>query len=143
MEWISENAPEKSILEWIDEQAGAVMKWSIPIMSVTRLEYLSEVNSDMFILQTPVHMSDQGKKTVENLIRSGEPLAIWGSIAGGIDPELLEILGIHSSAKWNNDTAYIATLRHKTGGIYEDIPNTFPVYNLYNNKSLSLMTMWR
>jgi hypothetical protein len=138
MEWMSANAPEKSILEWIDEQAGAVMKWSVPIMSVTRLEYLPEVSSDMFILQTPVHMEKEEKKSVENLINSGEPVAIWGSIAGGVDTDILEMLGVHSTAGWINDTAYIATLNHKTGGIFEDIPNTFPVYNLNNNKKFTV-----
>ena len=138
MEWMSENAPEKSILEWIDEQAGAVMKWSVPIMSVTRLEYLSEVNSDLFILETPVHMAAEEKQAVINLINSGNPVAIWGSIAGGVDPDILEMLGIHATAKWNNDTACIATLNHKTGGIYEGVPNTFPVYNLFNNRKFEV-----
>jgi len=138
MEWMSANAPEKSILEWIDEQAGAVMKWSVPIMSVTRLEYLDDVKSDMFILQTPVHMGESEKKSVENLINSGNPVAIWGSIAGGVDTDILEMLGVHSIAEWNNDTACIATLNHKTGGIFEDIPNTFPVYNLFNTKKFTV-----
>ncbi len=132
MEWMSENAPEKSILEWIDEQAGAIMKWSIPIMSVTRMEYLPKVESDLFILETPVHMAQKETETVKNMISFGEPVAIWGSIAGGIDPEILEILGVESNAKWIKDTAYIATLHHKTGGIYEGIPNTFPIYHLFN-----------
>ncbi len=138
MEWMSDNAPEKSILEWIDEQAGAVMKWSIPIMSVTRMEYLPEVESDLFILETPVHMAAEETKAVKSLINSGKPVAIWGSIAGGVDPDILESLGVHSTARWNNDTAYIATLNHKTGSIFEGIPNTFPVYNLYNDKKITV-----
>lgn len=138
MEWMSANAPEKSILEWIDEQAGAVMKWSVPIMSVTRLEYLDDVKSDMFILQTPVHMAKKEKESVKKLINSGDPVAIWGSIAGGVDTDILEMLGVHSTAEWINDTSCIATLNHKTGGIFEDIPNTFPVYNLNNNQKFTV-----
>ncbi len=94
MEWMSENAPKKSILEWIDEQAGAVSKWSIPIMSATRMEYIPEVESDLFIFQTPVHMSKKNTKVITDMIAEKKPIAIWGAIAGGVDSEILEAIGV-------------------------------------------------
>ena len=129
MEWMMENAPERSIKEWIDEQAGSVMKWSLPIMSITRMEYLPEVNSDMFVFQTPVHMGEEETKIIVDLIESGKPVSILGSVAGGVDQDILKVTGVESGGEWIDDTAYIADLHGKTGGIYKDIPNTFPLYH--------------
>lgn len=88
IEWQCANAPDVSIKEWIDEQAAIVIKSSVPILSATRIEYLPHVTSDLFVFQTPVHLRPSEKKAVLDLIRSGEPVAIWGSPAGGIDPEI-------------------------------------------------------
>ena len=94
MEWQSKNSPHLSIKEWIDEQAAVVMKNAAPILTVTRMEYLPKVKSDLFILQTPVHLQPTEKKAVIDLIQSGQPIAIWGSPAGGIDPEISALAGL-------------------------------------------------
>jgi len=73
------NKPSKTIGEWIDEQAGTLMKWSVPILSITRLEYLPEVESDMFIFQTPVHLKDAEKKSIIKILESGKPTAVFAS----------------------------------------------------------------
>ena len=132
MQWMMNNAPEKNIKEWIDEQSGSVMKWSVPIMSVTRMEYVPKVNSDLFIFQTPVHADKENTKMVVDIINSGKPVAIWGSIAGGIDHKILNAIGVNLDAGWITDTTFIADIGGKTDGIYEDIPNIFPVYHLSN-----------
>ncbi len=133
MEWMMENAPEKTIKEWVDEQMGSVMKWSVPVMSSTRMEYLPETKSDLFVLQTPVHMDKNQTTLVRDMIRSGKPVVILGSIAGGVDTEILEDLGVHAKARWISDTAFIGDLGGKTGALYMDIPNTFPLYHPYDN----------
>ncbi len=133
MEWMMENAPEKNIKEWVDAQAGSFMKWSLPVMSATRIEYVPEVISDLFVFQTPVHMSKKNTGIVLDVIDSGQPLVITGSIAGGIDAEILKNAGVHSYGKWAGEITYIGDLGGKTGGIYTDVPNTFPVYHFSNS----------
>jgi len=88
LSWQSENHPDQLIKELIDEQAGTVVKWGVPILSATRLEYVDQVKSDLFIFQTPVHINLSDKKHIEKIFQLGIPIAVWGSLAGGIDPEL-------------------------------------------------------
>jgi hypothetical protein len=87
-------APELEIKEWIDEQAGTVMKWPVPILSITRMEWLSVVEGDAWIVQTPVSLSRHNRATLRRLIDSGQPIVLVGSAAGGIDPELAAALGL-------------------------------------------------
>jgi len=95
MQWqIEHAAPDRDIKEWIDEQAASVMKWPVPILSVTRLEWLPQVKSDLFILQTPSHLSPQHEAYVADLIKGGQPIAIFGSPVGGMDPELARLAGL-------------------------------------------------
>jgi len=95
MQWQMDHAsPDNDIKEWIDEEAGSVMKWPLPILSATRMEWLSKVQSDLFILQTPVQLSDEHKDVIVQLIESGKPIAIFGSPVGGISPELERLVGL-------------------------------------------------
>lgn len=96
MQWQNQHAPAMDLKEWIDEQAGSLMKWSVPISSVTRCEYLGQVSSDLFIVQTPVHLNGREHEAVAKLIASNAPFAIFGSPAGGIDPALAEAAGLTS-----------------------------------------------
>jgi len=132
MQWMMDNAPDKNIKEWVDAQAGSFMKWSLSVMSATRIEYIPEVESDMFVFQTPVHMSKKNTKIVLDVIESGKPVVITGSLVGGVDNEIVEKVGVHAGNGWAEDITYIADLDGKTGGIYEDVPNTFPLYHLSN-----------
>ena len=137
MEWQSANKPAQSIKEWIDEQAGTIMKWSVPILSITRSEYLPDVESDMFIFQTPVHMKEAEKKNMINVLNSGKPSAIFASPAGGLDKEISGISGVSSEESMTNTLKYIGTLNYKTQGIFDKLPNTFPVFQPYSvNKSI-------
>jgi hypothetical protein len=128
MEWQSKNAPDLNIKEWIDEQAGTIIKWSVPILSVTRMEYLPKVESDLFIFQTPVHLPVKDKETILNLINSGKPVAVFGSPAGGIDPEIAESIGISTKETTVKNIKYIGSLHSRTDGFFEGLPNTFPLY---------------
>ena len=77
MEWQSANKPSEAIGEWIDEQAGTLMKWSIPILSITRSEYLPRIESDMLIFQTPVHLKESEKSNILSTLSSGKPAAVF------------------------------------------------------------------
>ena len=128
MEWQSENKPDQSIGEWIDEQAGTLIKWSVPILSITRSEYLPEIESDMFIFQTPVHLKAREKDNICRTLISGKPVAVFASPAGGLDKDISDIIGISTDDTTITDIKYIGTTDYKTDGIYDGIPNTFPLF---------------
>ena len=97
MQWqIDHAAPRQDVKEWIDEQVASVVKWPVPILSVTRIEWLPQVKSDLFILQTPSHLAPQHAAYIAKLINAGHPIAIFGSPAGGVDPELARLGGLTS-----------------------------------------------
>ena len=128
MEWQSSNKPNEAIGEWIDEQAGTLMKWSVPILSITRSEYLPDVESEMFIFQTPVHLKDAEKRNVVKTLESGLPCAVFASPAGGLDKDIATILGVSTKDTIINGTKYIGTINFKTEGIFSAISNTFPIF---------------
>ncbi len=132
MEWQSYNQPDANIGEWIDEQAGSLMKWSVPIISITRSEYLPNVDSDLFIFQTPVHLKENEKANILKVLQSGKPAAVFASPSGGLDPDVADILGISSAQKKAGTLQYIATLNGQTEGIFEGLPNTFPIFQPYS-----------
>ncbi len=136
MEWQSQHQPKESIGEWIDEQAGTLMKWSVPILSVTRSEYLPHVESDMFIFQTPVHLKEIEKTTIIKLLESGKPAAVFASPAGGLDPEIAAIIGVSTTDTLTTGTRYIGTIQDKTGSIYQDMQNTFPLFQPFTKNRL-------
>jgi hypothetical protein len=89
MQWQAENAaPNQDVNEWVDEQVGSLIKWPLPVLSITRIEWLSQVKSDLFLLQTPAHITSAEVAVVKGLIANGQPVAIFGAKAAGIDPSL-------------------------------------------------------
>ena len=83
MQWQVDHAsPNHDINEWIDEQIGSVIKWPVPILSATRMEWLPEVQSDLFIVQTPSHLSAEHLAIVEKLAKSGQAMVFTGSFVG-------------------------------------------------------------
>jgi hypothetical protein len=94
MQWqIDHASPDHDINEWVDEQVGSVIKWPVPILSATRIEWLPRVQSDLFLVQAPSHLSPEQLQTLLRLIKSGHPVALLGSFAGGIDESLLRMAG--------------------------------------------------
>jgi hypothetical protein len=95
MQWQVDHAtPDEDVKQWVDEQAGSIIKWPIPILSVTRVEWLPQVKSPLFILQTPSHLSLRHTSYIFRLIKQGHPIAIFGSPAGRIDPKLAQLGGL-------------------------------------------------
>ena len=135
MEWQSMNKPSKTIGEWIDEQAGTLMKWSVPILSITRLEYLPEVESDMFIFQTPVHLKDAEKKSIIKILESGKPTAVFASPAGGLDRDISSILGVSSIDTAITGIKYIGTINYQTDKLFTALPNTFPIFQPFTKNT--------
>jgi hypothetical protein len=137
MEWQSKNKPNQSIKEWIDEQSGTLMKWSVPVMSSTRLEYLPSVKSDMFLFQTPVHLNQTEKENLNKMLESGKPLMVIGSPAGGLDKDIASVIGVSSKDTAIISTNYIGTLNYQTEGIYTSLPNTFPIFQPFTKNKFS------
>ena len=95
MQWQIDHAvADHDVKEWIDEQAFSVAKWPVPILSVTRVEWLQQVKSDLFILQAPSHLAAEHTACIAHLIKTGQPIALFGSPADGVDPELERIAGL-------------------------------------------------
>lgn len=95
MQWQAEHASAGGqINEWLGEQTGSLTKWPVPILSATRMEWLPQVHSDLFVVQTPAHLPKQQLSELANLIRAGQPVALLGSAAGGIDPQLAALAKI-------------------------------------------------
>jgi hypothetical protein len=132
IEWQCANAPDVPIKEWIDEQAAIILKSSVPILSATRIEYLPRVTSDLFIFQTPVHLLPSEKQAVLDLIRSGEPLAIWGSPAGGIDPDIAAEAGLVSDDGVVGDLQKVARLETADPEFGEGMPKEFKIFHLHS-----------
>lgn len=135
MAWQSANNPEASIKEWIDEQAGTLMKWSVPILSITRSEYLPNVESDMFIFQTPVHLKQGEKENIIQVLKSGKPAMVIASPAGGLDKDIAALLGVSTRDTVISGTQFIGTINFKTGGMFHSIPNSFPVFQPFTQNT--------
>lgn len=136
MEWQSANRPDQSIGEWIDEQAGTLIKWSVPVLSITRSEYLPEVESDMFIFQTPVHLKENEKNNICQTLGSGRSSAVFASPAGGLDKDVAAIIGVSTNDTTITDIKYIGSINYKTSGIFEAMPNTFPVFQPFTKMKI-------
>ncbi len=137
MQWQAEHAmPNHDMKEWIDEQAASAMKWPVPILSVTRVEWLPRVKSDLFILQTPSHLSPLHTAYIAKLIAEGHPIAIFGSPAGGVDPELarLDGLGLADTASEDHATLHSAKVTDSSRTLVQNLPEAFETcYRLTKN----------
>jgi hypothetical protein len=136
LQWQSEKQPDQSIKEWIDEQAGTVIKWPIPILSATRTEWLEEVESDLFILQTPVHLSKQEEENILRLVRRGQPVAVFASPAGGLSPALAKEIGIRSSDRQLGPLVKTGSLSTDREEFVHGIPPTFPILHFPSRNSV-------
>jgi hypothetical protein len=95
MQWQIDHAtPDHEVNEWIDEAMGSVMKWPVPVLSSTRLEWLPQVKSDLFVVGAPSHLPTEQLGSLSKLIKGGQPVMLVGSFAGGIDPSLEKLGGM-------------------------------------------------
>lgn len=81
----------------LDEQAGTVVKWPLPLLSATRAEWLGQVESDLFVFGATAGLPADQLATIERLADRGQGLAFFGSVASGTDPALSKLLGVSSS----------------------------------------------
>jgi len=92
LDWLQHQHPDWMVKEFIDDYAGMLMKWQVPILSISRIEWLPKVQSDLFVFQTPAHLDPESAEAILRLYSSGEPVAIVSDPEWGIDRSLQEIL---------------------------------------------------
>ena len=131
-------APNFDINEWTDEQIGSVIKWPVPILSITRMEWLPQVKSDLFVFGAPSHLPADQLNTIERLARSGQPMSFFGSFREGIDPSLLLLTG-WSATPGTPDRSQ--NLQGMLGDLHlantNNIPATFPIQQRLTNASVA------
>ncbi|MGV8090452.1 MAG: hypothetical protein AB2L24_01120 [Mangrovibacterium sp.] len=137
MEWQNTNAPDRQIKEWIDEQAAALMTFSLPVMSSTRLEYLPEVTSDLFIFQTPVHLKAEEKNHLMTHLKGKPFSAVFGSPAGGIDPAIQKLIGIETRDTVPGPVNCMGSLKGRQDALTEGLPNTFLIFQPFTRNELT------
>ncbi|HEY1581295.1 MAG TPA: hypothetical protein VGF82_29865 [Terracidiphilus sp.] len=129
MQWQADHAqPNKDVKEWIDEQAGSIIKWPVPVLSSTRIEWLGSIRADLAIVQTPAHLSPEEFAILRKRIDDGRPTAIFGSFAGGVDSRLLECVGLpRFTTTETKATVHQANQVQPYGLDIEHIPLKFPI----------------
>ena len=129
MQWqIDHASSDSSIKEWIDEQAGSIMKWQVPILSATRIEWLPRIHTDTAIVQTPSHLLPAELSSLERRIDQGHPVALFGSFAGGISQQLLSLAGLHEFQRSEPKPSLHASQAGQLTGLpVRNVAENFPV----------------
>ncbi len=98
MEWLSNYHPDWNVSEWIDEQAGFLIKYGLPLLAATRSEWLAHSRPAAIVLQTPGHIPTRLRPTLLETLRT-IPTLIVGR-ADVIDPEVLKMAGAQMSGNF-------------------------------------------
>jgi hypothetical protein len=80
----------------IDELVGTLIKWPLPILSITRMEWLNDVDSDLFVFGGTTGGTNAQEAALDLLFARGRPAAFFGGFKNGIDPRVLSRLGAMS-----------------------------------------------
>lgn len=129
MQWQSEQAPAADIKEWIDEQAGFLLKFGVPISSATRSEYLDVIDSDYLMIQTPHHLPEPQITSILHRIESGLPTMVLGDPADGIDGRIAAAVGLQGSS---GPTDNLRSTAASGASAAADIPATFPIVHRWS-----------
>jgi hypothetical protein len=141
MQWQIDHATrDSSIKEWIDEQAGSIMKWQVPVLSATRVEWLPRIATETAIVQTPSHLSSAEFDGLRRMIDQGRPVALLGSFAGGISPQLLSFAGLHEfRRKETRPSLHTAQTGDVSGLAVSNVAASFPVEETLDTSTQSRM----
>lgn len=105
----------------IDEQIGSIVKWPLPILSITRMEWLDKVRSDLFVFGASTGGGREQERVLARLSAQGQSMAFFGAFGNGIDPGILRNAGI--TAKVHEPRQQDRTLRASVE------PSGLPVVN--------------
>ena len=127
-EWLMANEPGREIGQWIDDVAGVLMEWPVPVLSAARLEDLPRLDLELPILQTPVQISDRDVAALLDRMAAGRPVAIFGSPAGGIDPAIAREAGLMSADPGRGAARRQGAVLTPVPGITDGLPEVFDLY---------------
>lgn len=92
MEWLSTHRPDDNVSEWLDEQVGFLLKWGLPILSATRIEWIGSLTARSFIFSL-LHRIDEN--TRETIIRETELIpSLFTGRADMLEPQIRKAIGI-------------------------------------------------
>ena len=105
-----------------------MIKWPVPVLSATRMEWVPEMQSDLFVFAAPSHFSDGQLKSIQKLIGSGRPVATVGSFSGGIGRILLTLAGVQTAPKAEEPPLGLCKAKNEAPELVANAPATFDDY---------------
>ncbi len=139
-QWQAQHAnPDHHAKEWLDEQVGSVVKWPIPVLSATRIEWLPRVDSDMFLLGAASHLTADESREIHRLARLGTPIALIGSPGTGFDAALQDL----SSLQSEGDNSAQASVLKGTASSYgaslaRNVSDQFPIQQVLSKNKVAV-----
>ena len=80
-----------------DEDIGSIIKWPVPISSVTRMEWLSRIDADLFLFGATAGLATKHRETIEELAGRGQAMTFLGGTNGATDPSLIDLAGVDAA----------------------------------------------
>ena len=126
--WLQSSHPDWLIKEFYEDHAGMLMKWQVPILSVTRPEWLPSVHSDMLMFQSPAQLEPGTVREIRRRESAGEPMAFVGDPTWGIDPQLSEVLRPPCKTLDQERSAQSAHLESAIPGVTDGLAEDFKLW---------------
>ena len=126
--WLQSTHPDWLIKEFFEDHAGMLMKWQVPILSITRPEWLPAVHSDLLVFQSPAQLEPPTAREILRRERAGEALAFVGDPTWGIDPQWGGILRPPCQTLDQERSVQSARLESAIPGLTDDLAKSFSVW---------------
>ncbi|HVO44589.1 MAG TPA: hypothetical protein VMT34_18310 [Aggregatilineales bacterium] len=130
LQWLMDNHPDWNASEWIEDQVGLLMKWGLPCLGATRVEWLPAVieQADALIAQLPGQLDPAARDV---LLNPPCPVLCTGR-ADLIDPQILARCGACLSGALQPEGFYPLSLPVWPGEIvhlptFQPVSGTFAV----------------
>lgn len=138
-QWQADHAtPDHDAKEWLDQQIGSVIKWPLPVLSSTRIEWLPRIHSDAFLIGGISHLTPQESSFIHEAVKRGTPIVLIGSPAGGFGESLKDLIGLQGT---QSEPAQLALLRGTASSLaaslVSGIPDQFPIEQALSANSAS------
>ena len=100
---LATTSPDDQVGEWIDDQAGLLMKWGVPILAATRTEWLGAVDGDRQLISQPPMVEGDGAALLDHadvaVVGRADVIARGGRRPVGADtrrpPDAIRLLRVH------------------------------------------------
>jgi len=96
MEWMNSENPNINATEFVDDQCGMLLKWGLPILASTRMEWLSSSNSEAYWIHLANKLSPENKNQLQQNTENGIPMLFSGR-SDYLDKDVLASCGIDKS----------------------------------------------